>query len=70
MICGALTLTEPALPLAVALARATMPLPAPLSVSGPPEATMRVPPFPDPAVAELICAPPERLKAPPAVNVT
>src|SRR6516165_10296269 len=65
VICGALTVTEPALPLAVALASAKIP-PPPLSDSGPCETqdgthgakaeegpTTTNPPLPAPAVLEV-----------------
>src|SRR5262245_37237875 len=62
VIFWALTLTEPASPLAPAPANATIPLP-PLSVSTPCKLTVTVP-APAPDVAELTCAPLVRVIAP------
>src|SRR6516164_400547 len=48
--CGAPTVTDPALPLAVDVAEATIRLPGPAKLSGPCELTCTTPPFPRPAV--------------------
>ena len=61
VICGALTVTEPALPLALEFANAMIPLPGSLKLSGPCAVTCTVPPLPGPAVALAICAPPSTL---------
>jgi hypothetical protein len=39
VICGAVTVTDPALPLAVEDAEVTIPLPKPVTLSGPPAVT-------------------------------
>jgi hypothetical protein len=57
-ICGAVTITDPALPLAAELAEAMIPLPASLKLSAPRAATCTVPPSPCPAVPELTRPPP------------
>ena len=69
-ICGALTLTEPALPLAAVVAAAMIPLSRSVRLSGPCEPTWTVPALPSPDVLENTLAPPEIAIAPPAVNVT
>ena len=67
-ICVALTATEPALPLAVEVAEAIIPLPESLKLSGPCAVNCTVPPFPAPAELEATSAPLETVIAPPAVN--
>src|SRR5215469_14915323 len=66
VICGAVTVTDPALPLAVDIAEAMIPLPGAVKLSGPSAVTCTVPPLPGPAVELAICAPPwtVRLSAP------
>ena len=49
-ICGAATVTDPALPVAVDDAKANMPVPGRLSANGPCAWTVTVPPLPLPAV--------------------
>src|SRR5208282_5299813 len=52
-ICGAPTVTDPALPLAVEVADAMIPLPGSLKLSGPFAVTSTVPPLPAPAVLDV-----------------
>ena len=70
MICGAYTITDPALPLAVGVAEAMIPLPGSVKVSGPCAVTCTLPPLPAPAVLEVACAPLDSAIAPPAINTT
>src|ERR1700730_5228223 len=70
VICGAVTVTDPALPLAVEDAEAMIPLPKPIRVSGPPAVTCTVPPLPAPAVLDVAFAPSDSAIAPPAVKTT
>jgi hypothetical protein len=70
VICGAVTVTDPALPLALGIAKATIPLPGSLNTSGPCAVTRTLPPLPTPAVLELTSAPPESASAPPAAKTT
>jgi hypothetical protein len=58
VIRGALTVTDPASPLAVDAAEATTPLPASLRFKDPVASTVTVPPPPAPSVVLAICAPP------------
>jgi hypothetical protein len=69
VICGAVTITDPASPLAVELAEATIPLAVSLNVSGPRAVTCTEPPLPGPAVVLAICAPPVTVQVS-AVTVT
>jgi hypothetical protein len=57
VICGAATITEPALPLAVEFAEALIPVPGSVNVRGPCAVTSTVPPLPVPAVLEVAFAP-------------
>jgi hypothetical protein len=70
VICGAVTVTDPAFPLAVEDAEAMIPLPKPVSISGPPAVTCTVPPSPAPAVLDVAFAPSDSVIAPPAVKTT
>ena len=70
MICGALTATDPAFPLAAELDEATIPLPRSLNVSGPCAVTCTVPPLPAPAVLDDAFAPSDSAIAPPAIKTT
>src|SRR5207237_5222983 len=69
-ICGAVTITDPALPLAVEVAETRIPLPGSLRLSGPRELTRTVPASPAPAVIVETLAPPVNAIAPPAVSTT
>jgi hypothetical protein len=69
-IRGAPTDTDPALPPAVPVAEAMIPVPGSVSVNGPWAVTWTVPPLPTPAVLEVNSAPPDSVSAPPAINVT
>src|SRR5438445_338053 len=60
----AVTLIDPASPLAASRTKATIPLPTPLTVSAPCALRSTVPPCPEPEVAELICAPLDNDSAP------
>jgi hypothetical protein len=70
VICGAATITDPALPLAVEVAKAMIPLPGSLNVSGPCAVTCTVPPLPAPVVAEVMSAPPLRTASPTSATAT
>jgi hypothetical protein len=70
VICGAVTVTDPALPLAVEVAETRIPLPGSLTLSGPCELTRTVPASPAPAVIVETLAPPDSAIAPPAVSTT
>jgi len=55
VICGAVTVTNPALPLEAA--EAVIPVPGSLKISDPCAVTCTLPPLPAPAVLEVINAP-------------
>src|ERR1700719_2492611 len=69
-ICGAVTITDPALPLALEDAEAMIPLLASLKVNGPWAVTCTVPPSPAPAVVDVTFPPLDNAIAPPAVSTT
>jgi hypothetical protein len=70
VICGAIAVADPALPLAVEVAEAMIPVPGSVKLNGPSAVTRTVPPFPAPAVLDVTLAPADSAIAPPAIKLT